>query len=258
MSKNVFLIYKKPTGLEFGINDGLKRTDLLDYAVPRQFVLKSPNSCYIKYMNIYKTIKESPTKKILLVITCVIVLPVVGFFVSIPIFDKLDQDRFATLDTQIKSIFQNLQSTSGETDAWQYETACSTIMSGWMATGTYDCSTLISFEKAITSVQEVNSLQAKYYPAINDSDNLNQKTDLDLQLPNDFGKKFVVSSAEKRFTEVKSGIECRYLIKLDQDKSNENTKNSTYGSKIDNSLGNLRISLRCSETARSDWYQLAR
>lgn len=209
-------------------------------------------------MNISKTIKESTTKKILLVITCVIVLTVVGFFVSTPIFDKLDQNRFVTLDTQIKSIFQNLQSTSGEIDTWQYGTACSANMSGWMATGTYNCSALISFEKAITSVQEVNNLQAKYYPAIDNSDTLNQETDLDPQLPNDFGKKFAVSSAEKRYTEVKSGVECRYLIKLDQDKANENTENSTYGSKIDNSLGNLRISLRCSETARSDWYQLTR
>jgi hypothetical protein len=205
-------------------------------------------------MNKFITTKKSKVKKIIILLTGIIVLTIIGFFASIPIFDKLDQNRFTKLDTQINGIFQNLQSISGGIDIWQYETACRTNMSGWMPTGNYNCIVLTSLEKSVKSVQEINDLQTKYYPVIDDSDTLNQKTDLDPQLPNDFGNKFVVSSAEKRYTEVKSGIGCRYLIKLDQDKSNENTENSTYGSKIDNNLGNLRISLSCSETARNDWY----
>jgi hypothetical protein len=205
-------------------------------------------------MNKTITTKKSIIKKILLILTGVIVLTIVGFFASIPLFDKLDQNRFATLDTQIKGIFQKLQSTSSGVDTWKYETICSANMSGWMPTGTYNCTVLILLEKPATSVQEINDLQTKYYPVINSSDTLKQKTDLDPQLPNDFGKEFVISSAEKHYTEVKSGIECRYLISLDQIQIDEDTGNVRYGSKIDGGIGNVRISLECSETARSYWY----
>jgi len=205
-------------------------------------------------MNKPITTKKSQAKKIFLILTGIIILIIIGFFASIPVFDKLDQNRFDALDKQMQVIFQKLQTTANNTDTWKYETVCSANMSGWMTTGNYNCTTLISLERSVASIQEIDDLQTKYYPVI-DSDNiLKQKTDLDFQLPNDFGQKFVISSAEKHYTEVKSGIECSYLIKLNQDKTKENTENSAYGSIIDGGIGNLRISLSCSETARSSWY----
>ncbi|HZJ34482.1 MAG TPA: hypothetical protein VFD55_00500 [Candidatus Angelobacter sp.] len=207
-------------------------------------------------MNKSITTKKSKAKKIILILTGIIVLTIVGFFASIPLFDKLDQNRFETLDAQIQGIFRKLQTASNNVDTWKYETICSANMSGWMPTGSYNCAALISLEKSVKSVQEINDLQAKYYQVIDNNDALEQKTDLDPQLPNDFGKKFVVSSAEKHYTEVKSGIECSYLIKLNQDKAKENTENSAYGSNIDDGIGSLRASLSCSETARGHWYDV--
>lgn len=207
-------------------------------------------------MNKFITTKKSNVKKIILILTGIIVLTIVGFFALIPLFDKLDQNRFIALDTQMQGIFRKLQTVSKNVDTWKYKTVCSANMSGWMPTGNYNCTALISLEKSVKSVQEINNLQAKYYPVIDNNDTLKQKTNLDFQLPNDFGQKFVVSSAEKHYTEAKSGIECNYLIKLDQAKADENTDNSTYGSNIDGPIGSLRLSLRCSETARDHWYDV--
>ena len=184
----------------------------------------------------------------------------IGFsYATDPIFDRLDHDKFAKLDTQMLGVFKNLKSTSNGVDDWNYSTACDSEMSGDFPTGRYICTALISLQKTVTSAQEVSGLQAKYYPIIDSSDTLRQKTELDLELPGDFGKKFVVSGAEKNYIEKKSGIGCNYLIKLSQEEEQISWKldNNRYGMIIDGNNGKLSIGLSCTEIARDYWYKIS-
>ncbi len=176
--------------------------------------------------------------------------------VTNPIFDKLDQDKFTTLDTQMQGVYQNLKTASNGADEWKYRTVCSPNMSGDFSTGTYICIVSISTEKIVTSVDEINNLQAKYYPVVDKSQSLKQITELDPEMPYDFGKNFVVSSAEKNYIEAKSGLTCNYSILLYQNGESREINSDSYGSNLISGKGNGIISIRCDETARSPWYQL--
>ena len=181
----------------------------------------------------------------------------IGFnYATDPIFDRLDHDKFAKLDTQMLGVFKNLKSTSNGVDDWNYSTACDSEMSGDFPTGRYICTALISLQKTVTSAQEVSDLQTKYYPIIDSSDTLKQKTELDLELPGDFGKKFVVSGAEKNYIEKKSGIGCNYSNQLYQFDDNSNIDSGIYGAGIIGS-GAVSIRLECTEIARDYWYKIS-
>jgi len=185
---------------------------------------------------------------------------IAGVYVTDPVFDRLDHDKFAKLDAQMQVIYSNLKTISGGVDSWDYSTSCDVELAGDFPTGKYYCTALISMEKTVTSVEEVNGLQAKYYPVVDKSASLKQKTELDLQNPNDFGKRFVVSSAYKEFNEIKSGIECSYLINLSKrtnEKSLSYAENVSYGSDISNGVGKVAISLECNEIARDYWYTIS-
>lgn len=210
-----------------------------------------------------KHLVKKTAKIVLIVILSPILLLILIFawgYITHTIFDKFDQDRFTKLDTQMQTIFQDLKTVSNGSDAWEYAAVCSANKSGWITTGDYNCITSISMQKTVTSVQEVKNIQEKYYPVINRSTMLTQKTELDPELPGDFGKKFVVSSAEKRYIEKQTGIECRYLIQVGQTEEsvNEAKDNGEYGSPIVDNIGKATISLRCDETARDHWYSLVR
>jgi len=207
---------------------------------------------------------KSPVKKTIKIALLILLAPIVLFLlislwylVTNPILDKFDHDKFNRLDTSMQGVFQKLKTTSNGTDEWKYAAVCSADRSGWMKTGKYNCITSISTQKTITSVQELNDLQTKYYSLIDNSGTLAQKTELDPELPDDFGKNFVVSSAFKDYTELKSGIECTYLIKLYQNDRNLGLSFDTYGSDIQHGLGGVFVSLRCSGITRSHWYPLS-
>lgn len=206
----------------------------------------------------------TPTKKIIkillftpLILIGLIILYVVWIYATAPIFDKLDHDKFIKLDTQMQKVFQDIKTASNGTDDWKYLAVCSANHTGDWPTGDYNCVTSISTQKTVTSVQEINDLQTKYYPVIDGSDMLVQKTELDPESPNDFGKNFVVSSAEKNYVEKKSKIECNYLIKLYQSVENSDLTSDAYGFSINNGTGKALVSLRCSETANEPWYPLS-
>ena len=215
-------------------------------------------------------IKKSPAKKItkmILIPLLVLLSPVILYLLYVlfnwatdPILDKIDHDKFNTLDTQMQGLYQNIETAASSDDEWSYSALCDSELSGDWPTGNYDCTTLISLQKTITSVQELNTLQAKYYPIINSNVILLQKTELNTNLPGDFGKKFTISSAEKQYTEKETGFGCNYLIDLSQnerDASLSYEANNSYGSKINNGIGNLLISLRCSAIARDYWFMLS-
>lgn len=177
--------------------------------------------------------------------------------VTSPIFDKFDHDKFITLDTQMQRVYKNLKTASNGADEWKYRTVCSPNRSGWMETGTYNCIVSISTEKIITSVDELNGLQAKYYPIISVDSRL-KLTSAGLKPVFGFGNNFSVSLAYSEFVEKKTNIECTYEINLHQIEKNINhqTNNDDPGSAISGEHGDFYISFRCDETARSPWYQL--
>ena len=192
--------------------------------------------------------------KISLILLGGFILYIIGLFATSPLFDKFDHDRFIALDAQMQGVYQKLQATSGGVDDWKYRKVCTEELAGDWPTGVFFCDTTISLDKKATSVADVNNLQAKYYPIINSSDTLRKTTELDPEAPSDFGKNFVVSSAEQRYKEVKTGVECDYLLKLYQDAIDGKYISNAYGSYVSVDSGYIRVSLVCSEKARSSWY----
>lgn len=213
----------------------------------------------IKNISRMKKSTKNKSKIILFIVLSpiVVILSVVLWgYVSRPVFDKFDQDRFTRLDAQMLEVFSQIKAKSIGADDWRYAAVCSANKTSWMPTGDYSCLTSISMQKEVTTVQEINELQEKYYPIIDGNDMLKQKTELDPEPSGIFGINFVVSSAEKNYTDKKSGVVCNYIIELNQ--SIENSSNFVYGSEIYNGLGNAIISLRCEDTARDHWYSLVK
>lgn len=213
----------------------------------------------VKNVEINKTKSKKIIKLLLLsplFLIGFVVVFVVGVYATAPFFDKLDQDRFVKLEAEMSNLYGQIKSVSDEGEDWKYAAVCSEQYSGDFPTGQYNCVTSISIQKTISSVDELNNLQAKYYPIINNSESLETKTELDLELPGDFGKNFVVSSAEKNYVEKKSNIDCNYIIKLNQAIDEYDLDYDSYGSEIIGGTGKIAVSLRCEDIAREKWYQL--
>lgn len=203
----------------------------------------------LKKKKIFKIILLTP-----LILLGLLVLFIIAVYATSPIFDKIEQNKYEQLDTGMQNLFSQIKSNANEGDDWKYAAVCNDVLAGDFPTGQYDCVTSISLQKTITSVDQLNSLQAKYYPIIDGSDTLTTKTELDPELPDDFGKNFVVSSAEKEYID-ESGIECSYINKLNQAADEYDLDLDSYGSEIINGDGRLVISLRCEGIAREAWYK---
>ncbi len=206
---------------------------------------------------------KQKTKKIIrifllspLILLGLLVLYVVGVFATSPIFDKIEQNKYVQLDNQMQRLFSRIKSNANSGDDWEYAAVCNEVHAGDFPTGQFNCVTSISLRKTITSVDQLNTLQTKYYPIIDGSDTLTAKTELDPQLPSDFGKNFVVSSAEKEYLEKNSGIQCDYIFKLNQGEADYDLDYDIYGSEILNGEGRLVVSLRCEDIAREAWYKM--
>lgn len=200
--------------------------------------------------------KLSKNKKIALIIIASLALLVVGYLAFTALFMNSEHGRFMSLDSSQKELYNKLSKASegaDNTDNWTYRAGCTEVYSGALPTGQFDCSTTISMSKSIGSVDELNSAQSKYFNIIDQDTNLKQVSELNIQTPDDFGKKFVVSSAEKHYTDTISGVSCRYIIALEQ--LGETTSNFEYGTPIKNT-GKINISISCSGKSNSSWYQI--
>lgn len=193
-----------------------------------------------------------------LILLGALILYIVGGIALSPVFDKFDHNKFITLDTQMQGVYQKLRASSDGVDDWRYEKVCTEELNGDWPTGVFFCGVNIILDKKATSVADVNNLQEKYYPIINGSGILRKTTELDPEAPSDFGKNFVVSSTGQRSVEIKTGVECDYLLYLYQSVEDINLVSDSYGSKINNGAGNVRLSLECSGKARNSWYPTSR
>ena len=201
-----------------------------------------------------KNSNRGKSKKILIFIAIPIFAIIFGFLAYRPILDKIDQDRFAKLDTQMRKVYKSIEEVSGKSDAWTYEKSCEPEYSGPWQTGRYYCTTKISMDKTIASAKEVADLQDKYYPIIDSSEVLKAESKLDSQPAGDFGISFVVSSAEKRYIEDSTKVSCNYLNKLDQTVDDKNFSTKKYGSVIEDGVGSVNMSLTCSGKSYKNWY----
>lgn len=170
--------------------------------------------------------------------------------------DNIDKNKFTTLETQVQNIYKSVKLSAASDEAWINKSACDANTTGgdW-PDGTYNCESYIVMKKDISSLKEVNELQDRYYPIFNNSPELKTETELSLYLPNDFGKKFVVSSAEKKFKEVKSNIACTYILKIAQKYENKEFTSDTYSTEIIDNRAVAYLTFRCEETARGSWYK---
>lgn len=202
------------------------------------------------------TPKRKPILRIILLsiaaVPVLFTLYIIGALLLSPVFDGIDKNRFVKLDNDSRTLYGQLQAASGGEEDWQYETECEDIRSGPWPTGEYNCSITMSTKISTASSTELRVLHDKYFPFIDTSTMLKQKTELDKQPPGQFGVAFVVSGAEKRYMHVDDGnIDCTYLAKLDQ---TEGDASFLYGSTIVNSLGLITISLDCSAKATGNWF----
>lgn len=205
-------------------------------------------------ISISKNSKPKKAKKIVLISCLVAFTIIISLLVSGPIMDTVDKNRFLMLDSQMQKLYKDVKANADEADAWIYEKGCEPEYSGPWPTGGYFCTAKISLTKTVTTAKELADLQNKYYPIINNSEILKASSELNLQLPNDFGINFVVSSAERRYSENNTKISCIYLNKLYQAINGNDFSANEYGTMITNDAGKININLKCTDKSRSDWY----
>jgi len=183
---------------------------------------------------------------------------IISLFVGCLILPRLainaNRERFTILDRQMLKIFQNIKTSPVNFKDWEYDKSCEAKLAGDWPTGQYYCSATINLHKTSTSVEELNNLQTQFFPIIDDTQYLTPTSELITQSPKDFGVNFVVSSAEKRYQEPGSGANCSYLIKLSQSVNDNYLVSDAYGSDINNGVGIISISLKCTGLANDDWY----
>jgi len=191
---------------------------------------------------------------LVLIPTSFITLTIVWNLTTAPISDHFNHDKFIKLDTSMQSLRDGLKAASDGSDQWSYSTECDDSSSGPFPSGVYNCTTNLSTEKQVSSVDEVNAMQAKYYPVVNNSSLLVPIDELQLESPDNFGKRFVVSAAERNYKEKESGVECNYSIQLFQKTTNSSFMEDYPGYEIRGGTGDLLISISCSDKARKAWY----
>lgn len=213
-----------------------------------------------------KTIKNESKSKKFLKITLWIFLGIIGIFTLFiigsialsPVFSKIEHDRFIALDKQMQIVYKNLKTASNGVDDWKYDKVCTAEMAGAWPTGRYFCKADILMKKTISSVDELNSLQSKYFSIIDQSDKFKMSNDSFVDISEYFGKKFVVSSFETKYKEVKSGISCKYVNILNQKTGPYHVidDNDLHGSEIINNTGEVSMSLSCIDLSNDYWYKL--
>ncbi len=196
-------------------------------------------------------------KRILQILLLIIVLYILAVFLEIatrPIRDSFDKNKYVELNSQMQILYDDISTASNGAEDWQYEASCIEQLNGPWPTGRYICSNIISTRKTVSSVQEVNDLQAKYYPIVDNNNIFTPISELDPEYPSDFGKNFVVSSVEKNYTEKTSKVTCNYLLSLYQNPDSLYENNDLYSSAIVGNTGVASIKVECTSIARGQWY----
>ncbi len=188
--------------------------------------------------------------KILLIVVTIPILIVLAFMISRSIFDGFERNKFTILDEDMTSLYSDLKAHANKDDNWQYIAECEDDRSGPWSNGSYYCKTIISMEKEIGTVDELNEYHTKYFEIINNSEHFIEKTS-NLQMNGGFGKDFNVSMANKIYTDKNTKNVCEYTVYLNT--LNNKIDNLYPGTSISGN-GKLIIDFRCSGKSSGNWY----
>lgn len=191
---------------------------------------------------------------ILLTPMALIVLFILGNLAVSPIFDYFEKQNFINLDEESQKINTAIKSVAGSDDVWKYRTGCGNNYTGPWTDGSYQCVTISYMEKNVSRADQVKQLHDKYYSIIDSQNSLVADRDLDFVNEDTFGKKFVISSASKQYTEKKTGFNCSYESYFGQSDLSLSGLSYEYGYEIKNNKGIVTIMLRCEATAGKAWY----
>lgn len=202
----------------------------------------------------------APWQIVLMVIGFIVMTPIyiislyilLSIYVISPTLEHFDKIKFDNLDSYSRSMFDKLSDASLGTEKWKYTKECVPDRTGWLTTGQFSCTTKSRTQIDITNVNELKTLNDKYFGVAEESTQLKSK-DYAIFYPTTFGIKFQVSSIIKRYVyNSDNGLQCTYEIQLDQpDKDNVYTN---YGDDIKGDIGQVDISFTCGGIARGNWF----
>lgn len=178
-----------------------------------------------------------------------IILIIAGFKIADIISDNMDQNKFTTLDSDMRSIYKNIVAVSNGSDDWKYSAVCSANHTGDWLTGDYDCVTTIYLEKVVSSIEDVNNIHEKYFSIINNSSSSGLTAGSGLALKDIFGSDFVPRAGATDFIYKDNTVSCAYSINL--------STVDVWSSSTDLSSEPARLiaGIRCAGDARGLWYQ---
>ena len=200
---------------------------------------------------------KNKTKFALLILLspiAIIIILLIASFVTTSISNHFENRNFISLDRESRSVYEAIRSVAAEDEKWIYNTGCGNNYAGPWADGTYQCVAISYMEKFVSNADEVLRLHEKYYSIINGQNSLVAKSSLEFIHSDTFGKKFVVSSAERVYDNKKTGIYCRYESYLGQEAPNIQPSSDNYGSLVLNDRGTITIMLRCEGKTGGTWY----
>jgi hypothetical protein len=186
-------------------------------------------------------------------IPVIFILIIIVSTILTSLFDNVDKAKFERLNDESSVMYQQLKRASGGLETWTYKTHCDEWKTGDWPTGEFECMTTIATVVPVTSIAAFVALHEKYYPIIDHMSVLKPINQLDEEYPTDFGKKFVVSSAEKHYDiDGADSVRCDYLGALDQASDDADIG---YGLEIIGGVAHANIHISCQGHARGDWYQ---
>lgn len=206
-------------------------------------------------MNYKININKLSTKNIILL---TLIISIASFMAYLYISGEVqyvnDKNKFISLEDQTKGLYLELKSID-QSENWSFLATCD--VTG--ITQDYTCSTSIRFQKNIHSVQELNIIQSKYNPIIENSNIWENPSGYSFQKTEGFGSDFVVSLSTKQYLHAKSNIKCDYTTYLTQSIQDTSPSDGaeSMGSPINNSGGDLSIRLTCTKESLDYWYELS-
>lgn len=201
--------------------------------------------------------KMSKKKKIIIALLIIFspielfILLVIFLNIYYPISEYFDHQKFITLDTESKKIFNQLSTISPNEDKWEYKTGCDNELSGPWPTGRYHCVTVSILEKTVNSATEAKALHEKYYAIVESSSKLTSEGGL--SNPSIYNGTFVVDDSGKFYRQKDTNARCVYEFITSQA-----TKGMDYHMYDDGALiigaGKVTIALQCLATGERSWY----
>lgn len=193
---------------------------------------------------------KQSSNKILFITIGIVAIIALYFLAIIPLKNHFEKNRFLALSANMQDLYDQLKNIATESEDLVFKNECDEEKSGDWPTGYYYCESSITLDKQVETAGEVSEIQSRYFAVIDSTESLQSSSELALYSPEDFGRNYVVSGAEKKY--LNNSIKCKYLNALNNDDGTYNV--DMPGDKIDENNGRLILSLQCIDKTTSDWY----